>query len=80
MCDSEKLEECSKANYDGCVSEYPQPSCPGGIWAIHDCGEGKEGGCGAFFDFTASTIRVAPSTDVDSIDNPLEDSVSNLHF
>lgn len=76
-CDQSKLDECANANYDGCVSEYPQPACPGGIWAIPDCGKGKEGGCGAFFDFTASTLRLAPSIDVDLSFNPNEDSVKN---
>ena len=36
--------------------------CPGYDYAIKTCGKGKEGGCGALFDFTSSIISIAPDS------------------
>lgn len=59
------IQECSEANYDSCVSEFPFMECPGKDFSnpIHadECGSGKKGGCGAFFDFTMSKVSLAPS-------------------
>ena len=62
-CSTENIQKCSEANYDGCVSEFPFMECPGEDFSypIGQCGSGKEGGCGGFFDFTVSKVSLAPS-------------------
>lgn len=76
MCNPLTIEECYEGSYDGCLSELPEASCPGGPeWAIPTCGDGST--CGALFDFTASTLRLAPSINVNGNGNPMEDSVKN---
>jgi Mg-chelatase subunit ChlD len=57
----ELLTTCSEKNYDGCVSEFPSTQCPGKDYSIKECGSGKEGGCGGLFDFTVSSVSLAPS-------------------
>ena len=54
-CSFETLSSCSHANYNGCISEMPHATCPGGVEnRISACGKGDEGGCSGLFDFTAT--------------------------
>ena len=46
----------------------------GDEWTIPECGEGEEGGCGGLFDFTTSTVRLAPPIKDDD-GNPINDNV-----
>ena len=69
-CSSATESACRFGNYDDCTSEYPEASCPGKDFALPVCGDGREGGCGALFDFTVSTVRLAPSINTDSEGNP----------
>ncbi len=60
-CNFTSDETCYRANYHPCYSELREASCPGKDYAIQKCGSGKEnGGCGGFFDFSASTVSIAP--------------------
>lgn len=71
-CSNETKNACITGNYDDCTSEYPEASCPGNEYSIPICGDGKDGGCGALFDFTASTVRLAPTIDtLDESGNPI---------
>lgn len=75
-CSSATQSACMGGNYDDCASEYPEASCPGNEYAIPVCGDGNEGGCGALFDFTASTVRLSPDIDTfESSGNPVDLSV-----
>lgn len=61
---SEQLNElCSEGNYDACSSELPKAMCPGYEYVIPQCGGGQEGGCSGLYDFTASTVSLAPDKD-----------------
>jgi hypothetical protein len=69
-CSSATERACMFGNYDDCTSEYPEASCPGNDYALPVCGDGKEGSCGALFDFTASTVRLAPTIETEQTGNP----------
>lgn len=72
------IRDCSEANYDSCVSEFPFMECPGEDFSypILSCGSSKEGGCGGFFDFTTSKVSLAPSIRTSLGED--EDSVNNV--
>eukprot|EP00979_Chaetoceros_neogracilis_P012659 scaffold3412_cov167-Chaetoceros_neogracile.AAC.1 len=78
-CDA--IQVCSEANYDSCASEFPFLECPGNnvSYAIRvdECGSGKKGGCGSFFDFNASKVSLAPSirTALGSEEDHVKDTV-----
>lgn len=61
-CNFTSDDTCYKASYHRCESELPYATCPGNDYAIKQCGEGNEGGCGGLFDFTTSVVTVAPDT------------------
>lgn len=57
-CLPETLDSCYDNNYEECMSEYPDASCPGGIeLRIPACGDGTDK-CGGLFDYTISTTRI----------------------
>lgn len=58
-CDFTSDASCYKASYHDCDSELPSAECPE-EYIITQCGAGGIGGCGGLFDFTASSVRVAP--------------------
>jgi hypothetical protein len=74
-CVSKVLEDCTIANYDGCVSTLPLPKCPGGSeFASEACGDGTK--CGAVYDFNTTTLRLAPGAYNTGNLEPNSDSVS----
>jgi hypothetical protein len=74
-CVSRVLEDCAIANYDGCVSTLPSPKCPGGSeFASDACGDGTK--CGAVYDFSTTTLRMAPGSYNTGNLEPNSDNVS----
>lgn len=56
-CDGSRLSECSKGNYDDCLSVYPSQTCPGGPdLHVPSCGDGET--CSALYDFTVSAVTI----------------------
>ena len=60
-CIKKNLENCSRANFNGCTSELPYATCPGAENRILRCGKGEEGGCSGLLDFTAARVSLAES-------------------
>ena len=64
-CDNTNLEQCYQSNYHGCLSSFPSASCP----AVNDfvfevCLGGSD--CSSLFDYTVSSIRYPPLTQINS--------------
>lgn len=55
------LSNCANNNYDGCVSEFPNPTCHRSKELAIDACSGASDNCAALFDFTTSNIRLPDS-------------------
>ena len=72
-CSESTLEKCSKASFNGCISELSYATCPGAENRILKCGRGEKGGCSGLFDFTASRVSLAENDlFTASISNPTD--------
>lgn len=76
-CSEDTIRMCSEGSYHACESELPYASCPGYDYAIKTCGKGKEGGCGALFDFTSSIVSVAPDSSSYNYGNEESDRIKD---
>jgi len=76
-CFQDNFAVCERGSYDDCNSEYPYATCSSADPAVLACGKGEEGGCSGFYDHTVSTLRLAPSIELDTFGEPEEDSVKD---
>ena len=54
-CNEFFMSACTKANYDHCLSSFPNPSCPGGD-AFHNSACGEASTCSASYSYDSSVV------------------------
>jgi hypothetical protein len=73
------LSDCALKNYDGCVSDFPNPTChKSAELAVGACSASASDNCAALFDFTTSNIRLPTDTANGKDGNPTNPQVSTF--
>jgi hypothetical protein len=73
------LSDCALNNYDGCASEFPNPTChKSEELAVEACSASASDNCAALFDFTTSNIRLPRDVANGKHGNPTDPQVSTL--
>jgi hypothetical protein len=60
-CETSNIDACYRSNFHGCLSSFPEASCPeANDFTFEACGGGPD--CSSLFDFSTSSVRYPPST------------------
>jgi hypothetical protein len=74
-CDTETLERCYMANYNGCASSFPVPECLVGDEFKFDQCVSSQSSCSSLWDMSVSDVRWPSSRSEEELDPAVVESI-----